>query len=161
MCSMGETEDIIYFLIICPYLDGARHYALLLWKHHLSNIVYNLFHSAILKWSSTKLTSFLLDPMSQFSVSDISPHQNLKLYIHKFAQDFVFSIHHQRQLYYGDWSKSWCTQNYQLKIFIHVSRRLQHLVFLFMCDIRLVTGSCPLRDLKLTWDVCLKTKYIT
>ena len=48
MCSMNETEDIVHFLTICPYLDGARHYTLLLWKHHLSNIVYNLFHSTIL-----------------------------------------------------------------------------------------------------------------
>ena len=106
MCSMDVTEDVFHFLIICPYLDGARQYALLLWKHQLSNIVYNLFHSVILKWSNIKLTSFLLDPMSQFSTSDISPHQNLKLDIYKFAQDYVFSIHRQRQLYYGDWSKS-------------------------------------------------------
>ena len=143
MCSMNATEDIDHFLTICPYLDGARHYTLLLWKHHLSNIVYNLFHSAILKWPSNKLTTFLLDPMSQLSVSDITHHQNLKLYIYQFAQDFVFSIHCQRQLYYGDWSKSWSTQNYQLKIFIHVSGRLQHLVLLFVCFIRLVTGSWP------------------
>ena len=39
MCSMNETEDIVHFLTICPYLDGARPYTLILWKHYLSNIV--------------------------------------------------------------------------------------------------------------------------
>ena len=78
MCSMNAIEDVSHFLIICPYLDGARQYALLLWKHQLSNIVYNLFHSVILKWSISQLTAFLLDPMSQFSTIDLSPHKKPK-----------------------------------------------------------------------------------
>ena len=30
MCKMNVIEDIDHFLTICPYLDGARYYALLL-----------------------------------------------------------------------------------------------------------------------------------
>ena len=32
MCTMRSIEDIDHFLTLCPYLDGARFYALLLWK---------------------------------------------------------------------------------------------------------------------------------
>ena len=106
-CSMNSIEDIEHFLIICPYLDGARHYALLLWKSQLSNIVYNLFSSAMLYWPNDKLTHSLLDPMSQFQYSDISSHQNLEINHNNFSQDFTFSLHHQRQIFYGNWSKSW------------------------------------------------------
>ena len=49
MCSMNVIEDVSHFLIICPYFDGARQYTLLLWKHQLSNTVYNLFHLVISK----------------------------------------------------------------------------------------------------------------
>ena len=66
MCNMKSIEDIDHFVIVCPYLDGARFYALLLWKNQLSNLVYNLFHSAILRWPSQKLLMLLLDPMTQF-----------------------------------------------------------------------------------------------
>ena len=38
MCSMNITKYIDNFFTICPYLDGARYYALLLWKNQLSNI---------------------------------------------------------------------------------------------------------------------------
>ena len=105
MCNMNAIEDVPHFLIVCPYLDGARQYALLLWKHQLSNTVYNLFHSVILKWPIEQLTSFLLDPMSQFNIPDISPHQNLIIDLYKFAQDYAFSIHRQRQIFLGDQSK--------------------------------------------------------
>ena len=105
MCSMNVNEDVPHFLIFCPYLDGSRQYALLLWKHQLSNTVYNLFHSVILKWPIKQLTSFLLDPMSQFNFSDISPHHNLKIDFYKFAQDYTFSIHRQRLNFFGDWSE--------------------------------------------------------
>ena len=74
-------------------------------ENQLSNIVYNLSYSALLKWPISKLFPFLLDPMSQFSYSDIAPHQNMQLHIYKFAQDYVFSIHRQRQLFYGEWNK--------------------------------------------------------
>ena len=106
MCSMNVNEDISHFLIICPYLDGARQYALLLWRHQLSITIYNLFHSVILKWPIDQLTSFLLDPMSQFNESDISPHDNLKNDLFKFAQDYTYSIHCQCQIFYGEWNKS-------------------------------------------------------
>ena len=73
MCSMNIHEDFDHFLFICPYLDGARYYALLLWKNQFSNIIYNLFYSALLNWPESKLTPLLLDPMSQFSYSDVAP----------------------------------------------------------------------------------------
>ena len=106
MCSMNSIEDIEHFLTICPYHDGARHYALLLWKSQLSNIVYNLFSSAMLYWPNDKLTHLLLDPMSQFQYPDVSSHQNLELNLNNFAQDFTFSLHPQRQIFYGEWSKT-------------------------------------------------------
>ena len=55
MCTMNVIEDIPHFLVICPYLDGARQYALLLWRHQISVTVYNLFHSIILKWPIDQL----------------------------------------------------------------------------------------------------------
>ena len=88
---MNSVEDIEHFLTICPYLDGARHYALSLWKNQLSNIVYNLFYSAILYWPNNILTQLLLDPMSQFQYSDMS---------------FTYSLHRQRQIFYGEWSRA-------------------------------------------------------
>ena len=103
---MNTTEDIEHFLTICPFLDGARYYALLLWKNQLSNIVYNLFYSAILQLPNDKLTPLLLDPMSQFKYSDVAPHQNLELYLNNFTQDYIFSLHRQWQMFYGDWSKT-------------------------------------------------------
>ena len=106
MCSMNKTEDIKQFLTICLFLDGARYYALLLWKNQLSNIVYNLFYSAISHWPNDKLTPLLLDPMSQFQYSDVAPHQNLELHINNFAQDYIFSLHCQCQMFYGDWRKN-------------------------------------------------------
>ena len=93
MCSKNTHEDLDHFLFICPYLDGARNYALLLWKNQFSNMIYNLFYSALLNWPKSKLTPFLLDPMSQFDYSDIAPHLNLQQQMYKFAQDYVFSIH--------------------------------------------------------------------
>ena len=106
MCSMNVVEDIDHFLVTCPYLDGARYYALLLWKNHMSNVVYNLFHSAFLSWNTSRLTPLLLDPMSQFSLSDIAPHQNLQIDMYKFVQDFAFSINRQRQIFYGETLKT-------------------------------------------------------
>ena len=102
MCNMNVIEDVPHFLIVCPYLDGARQYAILLWKHHLSNTVYNLVHSVFLRWPIDQLTSFLVDPMSQFNIPDISPHQNLITDLYKFAQDYAYSVHRQRQIFLGD-----------------------------------------------------------
>ena len=93
MCSMNTTEDIEHFLTICPFFDGARYYTLLLWKNQLSNIVYNLFYSAISHWPNDKLTPLLLDPMSQFQYSDVASHQNLELHLNNFTQDYIFSLH--------------------------------------------------------------------
>ena len=103
-CTMQTIEDIDHFLTICPYLDGARFYALLLWKEQMSNIIYNLFYSAMLHWPSCKLIHLLLDPMSQFQYSDITPHPNLEINMISFVQDFIFSLHRQRQIFYGEWS---------------------------------------------------------
>ena len=104
MCSMNSIEDMEHFLTLCPYLDSARFYALLLWKNQLSNLVYNLFYSAILYWPNNKLTQLLLNPMSQFQYSDISPHPNLEINMNNFVQDFTYSLHCQRQIFYGEWS---------------------------------------------------------
>ena len=106
MCSMNVIEDIPHFLVTCPYLDGARQYALLLWRHQISVTVYNMVHSIILKWPVDQITSFILDPMSLFNDADVSPHSNLKNDLFNFAQDFTYSLHRQRQLYYGEWIKS-------------------------------------------------------
>ena len=106
MCSMNIAEDTEHFLLICPYLDGARYYALLLWKNQFLNIIYNLFYSALLFWPNSKLTPLILDPMSQFSYSDIAPHQNHQVNMYKLAQDYVFSIHRQRQIFYGELPKT-------------------------------------------------------
>ena len=106
MCSMNVLKDIPHFLVICPYLDGARQYSLLLWRHQISLTVYNMVHSIFLKWTVIQVTSFILDPMSLFNDADISPHNNLKNDLFKFAQDFTYSLHRQRQLYYGEWTKS-------------------------------------------------------
>ena len=110
MCLMNVVEDTDHFLFICPYLDGARFYALLLWKYHRSNIIYNLFHSALQFWHINKLTPLFLDPMSQFSYTDIAPHKDLQTNMYKFVQDYAYSIHRQRQIYYGDISNTdFCT----------------------------------------------------
>ena len=102
MCAMNTVEDIVHFLFICPYLDGARFYALLLWKNQISSTTYNLFFSALQSWQFCKLVPLFIDPMSQFLSSDIAPHDDLKINIYKFAQDYAYSIHRQRQIFYGD-----------------------------------------------------------
>ena len=113
-CAQWILLRIWNILILCPYLDGARLYALLLWKNQLSNIVYNLFYSAILYWPNNKLTQLLLDPMSQFQYSDISPHPNLEINMNNFVQDFTYSLHRQQQIFYGEWSGTWCNHEWIL-----------------------------------------------
>ena len=103
---MQAIEDVDHFLTVCPYLDGARFYALLLWKKQMSNTIYNLFSSAMLHWPNCKLIHLLLDPMSQFQHKDISPHPNLEYDMLSFVQDFIFSLHRQRQVFYGEWRGS-------------------------------------------------------
>ena len=71
-------------------------------KKQMYNLVHNLFHSAMLCWPNQKLLMLLLDPMTQFQHSDISPHPNLDIYMYNFVQDFIFSIHRQRQIFYGE-----------------------------------------------------------
>ena len=99
---MNSIEDITHFLLDCPYLDGARFYSLLMWKTNLSHPIYNLYSSAMLLWSNIKIVSLLLDPMSQFQSKDINSHLNLDNDMLSFAQDYIYSLHRQRQLYYGE-----------------------------------------------------------
>ena len=101
MCNMNTIEDVNHFLLLCPYLDGARFYSLLLWKTNLSHPIYNLFSSAMLCWPNSKLISLLLDPMSQFQPK--YSHFNLDNDLLRFAQDYIFSLHRQHQLFYGEW----------------------------------------------------------
>ena len=100
---MNTIKDINHFLLVCPYLDGARVYALLLWKAQLSNTIYNLFSSAMLHWPNFKLICLLLDPMSQFQPKEIGPYLNLDADMLRFVQDYIFSLHCQRQIFYGEW----------------------------------------------------------
>ena len=102
MCLMNTVEDIVHFLFICPYLDGARLYALLLWKNQMSNTTYNLFFSALQSWHISKLVPLFLDPMSQILYSDIASYDDLQTNMYKFVQDYAYSIHRQCQIYYGD-----------------------------------------------------------
>ena len=103
MCNMRTIEDINHFLLECPYLDSARVYALLLWKAQLSNTIYNLFSSAILHWPICKIILLLLDPISQFHPKEIGPHPNLDIDMLRFVQDYIFSLHRQCQVLYGEW----------------------------------------------------------
>ena len=60
-----------------------------------------------------------------FSVADVSPHSNLKNDLFNFAQDFTYSLHSQRQLYYGEWIKSWNLQNImEVPVCIQTSKSL-------------------------------------
>ena len=72
----------------------------------MSNTTNNLFLSAMLHWPNCKLIHLLLDPMSQFQHKDIGPQPNLKYDMLSFVQDFIFSLHRQRQVFYGEWSGS-------------------------------------------------------
>ena len=60
----------------------------------------------MLHWPNCKLIHLLLKPMSQFQYKDISPHHNHELDMLSFVQDFIFILHRQRQVFYGEWSGS-------------------------------------------------------
>ena len=112
-------------------------------------------HSIILMWPDDQLTSFILDPMSLFNDADISPHNNLKNDLFKFAQDFTYSLHRQRQTYFGEWIKPWQLQTNNgigvYYVYSDVKINSTSIIFVSCC----VTGSCPLQDY--SWPI--ETKY--
>ena len=93
MCQMDSVEDLMHLLLYCPYLDGARYYAILLWKNTDDKRVYNLFTSALNTWSCINIIKLLLDPLSQIPQNSLYAHSPdlLQRFI-SFSQDFIFSI---------------------------------------------------------------------
>ena len=103
MCNMNVPEDIPHFILDCPYLDGARMFAILLWSHNDQPYIYYMFLSAFQLWPCNKLIKLLLDPSSQFDTMTIRSHDNKFLSnTIKFSQDFLYSIHRQRNIFYGE-----------------------------------------------------------
>ena len=103
LCSMSAIDDLTHILLICPYLDGARSYALLLWANNPDKSTYNLFHSAFKLWPDNKLLCLLLDPSSEISDVSIKAHPiNFLENSINFVQDFLYSIDRQRRLFHGD-----------------------------------------------------------
>ena len=74
MCNMNSIEDLPHLLLYCPYLDGARNYAILLWSNHHDSCVYNLFSSALNIWPCENIVRLLLDPSSQISQTSLNAH---------------------------------------------------------------------------------------
>ena len=102
MCSMNAVEDLPHVLLVCPYLDGACIYALLLWSNRSDKTVYNLFLSALKVWPTPKLMKLILDPTSEISQSSLKAHSsNLLEKCITFTQDYIFSIDKQRKDFYG------------------------------------------------------------
>ena len=100
---MSAIDDLTHILLICPYLDGARYYALLLWANKPDKSTYNLFHSAMKLWPDDKLLCLILDPSSELSDLSIKAHPNNFLeHSINFAQDYLYSIDRQRRLFQGD-----------------------------------------------------------
>ena len=100
---MYAIENLTHVVLVCPYLDGARSYALLLWANRSDKSIYNLFTSALKSWPDNKLLSLLLDPSSETSEISIKAHPKnfLELCIN-FAQDFLYSVDRQRRQFFGD-----------------------------------------------------------
>ena len=46
----------------------------------------------------------IIDPLSQFDIKVINSHLNFEYNVLSFVQDFIFSIHHQQQIFNGEWS---------------------------------------------------------
>ena len=100
---MSTHENLSHLLIECPFLDGARQYALLLWANKPIRIVYNLFSSAFQSWPDHNIVNLVLDPTSEISCSTFKAHpSNLLENCINFAQDFIYSIDRQRRSFYGD-----------------------------------------------------------
>ena len=58
---MKCIEDIYHFILVSSYLDGARQYALLMWKSNIDLPIYNLFSSVLNMWPANKLIRLFLD----------------------------------------------------------------------------------------------------
>ena len=102
MCNMKSIEDLPHLLLYCPYLDGARNYAILLWSNNNDRRVYNLFSSALNTWSCENIMRLLLDPSSQISQTSLNAHNpDLLQKCISFSQDFIFSIDRQRNIFQG------------------------------------------------------------
>ena len=103
LCNMSAIDDLTHIILICPYLDGARSYALLLWANKTDKSTYNLFHSALKLWPDHKLLCLFLDPSSQLSYISLKAHpRNFLENSINFAQDYLYSIDRQRHLFHGD-----------------------------------------------------------
>ena len=107
-----QLRMLIIFLLYALTLMELDYMHYYCGKKQMSNTIYNLFSSAMLHWPNSKLIHLLLDPMSQFQHKDISPHPNLELDMLSFVQDFIFGLHCQCQVFYGEWSGSWWTKIY-------------------------------------------------
>ena len=110
MCLMDSVEDLTHLLLYCPYLDGARYYAILLWKNTDDKTVFNLFTSALSTWSCVNVVKLILDPSSQISQNSLYAHSpDLLQSCITFSQDYIFSIDRQRNLFMGSNPGNPCT----------------------------------------------------
>ena len=107
MCSMKVCEDILHFILYCPYLDGACQFALLLGLNNPNCPSYNMFLSAFELGPCTKLIKLLLYLLSQFEARTINYYNDFATNIIKYTQDFLYSIHRQQNLYYGEIIWTW------------------------------------------------------
>ena len=100
---MNVPEDVSHFLLVCPYLEGAHEFALLLWSHNDQRSIYNMFLSAFQLWPCNELIKLLLDPSSQIDTMTIRSHDsNFLTNTIKFSQDYLYSLHRQRNIFYGE-----------------------------------------------------------
>ena len=93
--------------------------------------------------------------MSQFSYTDIAPHKDLQTNMYKFVQDYIFSIHRQRQIFYGDLPNT--EPPSEKKMNDDMIQWCDYL-YLFMFNVSSM-GATPcgyIADLRM---LCLKTKY--
>ena len=96
MCQMNVTEDISHFILTCPYLDGARHYALDTWSKTQHNVSRNFLTSTLSLWPSPQIVSLFLDPPSyttQYKKLFSKTITSSSIYL---TQIFLFSLHRQR-----------------------------------------------------------------
>ena len=107
MCNMKVCEDILHFILYCPYLDGACQFTLLIGLNNPNCPTYNMFLWAFQLWPCTKLIKLLLYLLSQFDARTIKYHNDFAANIIKYFQDFLCSIHRQQNLYFGEIIWTW------------------------------------------------------
>ena len=100
MCKMNTIEDTPHFILVYPYLDGARYYALLLWHNNINHPIYNMFSFTLKFCPSPKMIKLLLDPVSMFYKKIIKSHINFASNSIQLAQDFLYSLHRKRNIFY-------------------------------------------------------------